>query len=200
MRLGFRQILLPAFAVTWLAGCEANQLYMAAHTVVGINAQVNPELSSGWVLIGYDRSFATLIPRSVQSPTTDDPQAKDAMAALACSSLWVKGIMIRHYTESIATGMLAGLYAAQMALGEPVAPVPRPTALGSLVHYITHAQADNFQPANITFDLLLPLEEATSKQVRDKRERHRLQCDRALAIFDEWWALWSTVHAESTSK
>jgi methylenetetrahydrofolate--tRNA-(uracil-5-)-methyltransferase len=94
---------------------------------------------------------------------------------------------VEGYTESIATGMLAGLYAAQLAHGHPAAAVPRGTALGSLVHYITHAQANDFQPANITFDLLLPLEEPLRKQVRDKRERHRLQCERALALFDAWW-------------
>jgi methylenetetrahydrofolate--tRNA-(uracil-5-)-methyltransferase len=94
---------------------------------------------------------------------------------------------VEGYTESIATGMLAGLYAAQAAHGHPVAAVPRPSALGSLVHYITHARADDFQPANITFDLLLPLEETERKQVRDKRERHRLQCECALAVFDGWW-------------
>ncbi len=65
--------------------------------------------------------------------------------------------------------------------------VPRPSGLGSLVHYITHARADDFQPANITFDLLLPLEETERKQIRDKRERHRVQCERALAVFDAWW-------------
>ncbi len=94
---------------------------------------------------------------------------------------------VEGYTESIATGMLAGLYAAQAAQGQPVAAVPRPTALGSLIHYITHAPAGDFQPANITFDLLLPLEETLRKQIRDKRERHRLQCERALAVFDDWW-------------
>jgi methylenetetrahydrofolate--tRNA-(uracil-5-)-methyltransferase len=73
--------------------------------------------------------------------------------------------------------------------------VPRGTALGSLVHYITHAEAREFQPANITFDLLLPLEEALRKQIRDKRERHRLQCERALALFDAWWLIFSTVRA-----
>jgi methylenetetrahydrofolate--tRNA-(uracil-5-)-methyltransferase len=83
--------------------------------------------------------------------------------------------------------MLAGLYAAQAAHRHLVAAVPRPTALGSLVHYITHARADDFQPANITFDLLLPLEETERKQIRDKRERHRLQCERALTVFDGWW-------------
>ena len=95
---------------------------------------------------------------------------------------------VEGYTESIATGMLAGLYAAQQAQGMIPVPAPRGTALGSLVHYITHAEAKAFQPANITFDLLLPLEESLRKQIRDKRERHRLQCERALGLFADWQA------------
>jgi methylenetetrahydrofolate--tRNA-(uracil-5-)-methyltransferase len=95
---------------------------------------------------------------------------------------------VEGYTESIATGLLAGIYAAAAALGEPITPAPRETAFGSLAHYITHAEAKHFQPANITFDLLLPLDESTRKRIRDKRERHRLQCERALAAFDAWWA------------
>jgi methylenetetrahydrofolate--tRNA-(uracil-5-)-methyltransferase len=102
---------------------------------------------------------------------------------------------VEGYTESIATGMLAGFFAAQMALGELISTAPRPTALGSLVHYITHAEAKSFQPANITFDLLLPLEEALRKKIRDKRERHRLVCELALAHFDKWWESWSPVKA-----
>jgi methylenetetrahydrofolate--tRNA-(uracil-5-)-methyltransferase len=66
-------------------------------------------------------------------------------------------------------------------------PAPRGCALGSLVHYITHADPKDFQPANITFDLLEPLEEETRKKVRDKKERHRLVCERSLAAFDAWW-------------
>jgi methylenetetrahydrofolate--tRNA-(uracil-5-)-methyltransferase len=95
---------------------------------------------------------------------------------------------VEGYTESIASGLLAGLYAASIAQGGEPTPAPRATALGSLVHYITHADAQNFQPANITFDLLEPLEEETRKNVRDKKERHRMQCERALAAFDAWWA------------
>jgi methylenetetrahydrofolate--tRNA-(uracil-5-)-methyltransferase len=83
--------------------------------------------------------------------------------------------------------MLAGIYAAAMARGEDPAPVPRATALGSLVHYITHADPKDFQPANITFDLLEPLEEELRKKVRDKKERHRIVCERSLAAFDAWW-------------
>jgi methylenetetrahydrofolate--tRNA-(uracil-5-)-methyltransferase len=95
---------------------------------------------------------------------------------------------VEGYTESIATGMLAGIYAAAMARGEEPTPAPRGTAMGSLVHYITHAGAKHFQPANITFDLLEPLEEELRKKVRDKKERHRMQCERALGNFDRWLA------------
>ena len=94
---------------------------------------------------------------------------------------------IEGYTESIATGMLAGIYAAALTNGREVMAVPRGTALGSLVHYITHADAKDFQPANITFDLLVPLEEEVRRKVRDKKERHQMVCERALAEFDGWW-------------
>ncbi len=95
---------------------------------------------------------------------------------------------VEGYTESIATGMLAGLYASAMVMGQQPAPVPRQTALGSLVNYITHADPAHFQPANITFDLLLPMAEEERKKIRDKKERHRIQCERALAAFDGWLA------------
>jgi methylenetetrahydrofolate--tRNA-(uracil-5-)-methyltransferase len=95
---------------------------------------------------------------------------------------------VEGYTESIATGLLAGIYAAKLAHGAEPTPAPRSSALGSLVHYITHADAKNFHPANMTFDLLEPLDEELRKKVRDKKERHRLQCERSLAAFDAWWA------------
>ena len=95
---------------------------------------------------------------------------------------------VEGYTESIATGLLAGIYAAAVVRGEEPVAAPRASALGSLVHYITHADPKDFQPANITFDLLEPLEEELRKKVRDKKERHRIVCERALAAFDAWWA------------
>jgi methylenetetrahydrofolate--tRNA-(uracil-5-)-methyltransferase len=54
--------------------------------------------------------------------------------------------------------------------------------LGSLVHYITQADAARFQPANITFDLLPALE----TKIRDRQERHRRQCERALRELEKW--------------
>src|SRR5438445_4494696 len=89
---------------------------------------------------------------------------------------------VEGYVESIATGLMAGVHAsALIANAEPVAP-PRATAFGSLAHYITHADATNFQPANITFDLLPPLEQ----KIRDRQERHRRQCELALREFKRW--------------
>lgn len=93
---------------------------------------------------------------------------------------------VEGYTESIATGMLAGIYAAALAKGDEPVPVPRASALGSLVHYITHADQKDFQPANITFDLLEPLDEETRRKIRDKKERHRMVCERALTALDAW--------------
>ena len=95
---------------------------------------------------------------------------------------------VEGYVESIATGQLAGMYAAALAHGgEPIAP-PRATAFGALVNYICHAEAKNFQPANITFDLLLHLDEDTKRRVRDKKRRHAMVCERALAELDGWLA------------
>jgi methylenetetrahydrofolate--tRNA-(uracil-5-)-methyltransferase len=93
---------------------------------------------------------------------------------------------VEGYTESIASGMLAGRYAAALARGNTPLPAPRPSANGSLTHYITHAEQKKFTPANITFDLLPPLEPELRKKMRDKKERHKLQCDRALAAWNEW--------------
>ena len=94
---------------------------------------------------------------------------------------------VEGYTESIATGMLAGIYASMIVQGEAPSAVPRGTALGSLMHYITRADPKDFQPANITFDLIEPLEEDVRRKIRDKKERHRLQCGRSLGAFDAWW-------------
>jgi len=94
---------------------------------------------------------------------------------------------VEGYTESIATGLLAGVYAASLGRRDVPVPAPRSSALGSLVYYITHADPKHFQPTNMTFDLIEPLEEEVRKKVRDKKERHRLQCERCLGAFDAWW-------------
>jgi methylenetetrahydrofolate--tRNA-(uracil-5-)-methyltransferase len=89
---------------------------------------------------------------------------------------------VEGYVESIATGLIAGITAAALASETSATSPPRASAFGSLIHYITHADARDFQPANITFDLL----PAWEQKIRDKKERHRLQCERALREFDGW--------------
>ncbi|MGA3316307.1 MAG: methylenetetrahydrofolate--tRNA-(uracil(54)-C(5))-methyltransferase (FADH(2)-oxidizing) TrmFO [Candidatus Korobacteraceae bacterium] len=93
---------------------------------------------------------------------------------------------VEGYVESIATGLLAGMQASALALNTEPAPPPRATAFGALVNYICHAEAKHFQPANITFDLLLPLDEATRRRIRDKKQRHAMVCERALAELQGW--------------
>ena len=93
------------------------------------------------------------------------------------------------YTEAMATGFMAGVHAVAAARGEPCIAPPRETALGSLCHYISAADANSYQPANIAFDLLPPLQfepGAEKKRFRDKRLRREEQCRRALAALDPW--------------
>jgi len=94
---------------------------------------------------------------------------------------------VEGYVESIATGLLAGLTASALATGVEPFPAPRASAHGSLTHYICGADPKGFQPANITFDLLEQLDEATKRRVRDKKLRHQMVCERALAAFDGWF-------------
>ena len=84
---------------------------------------------------------------------------------------------------------MAGTHAARLACGEEPVPLPRATALGSLCHYISAAESKSYQPANIAFDLLPPLEpetDAERKRFRDKKQRRAEQCRRAHAALDGW--------------
>jgi len=88
---------------------------------------------------------------------------------------------VEGYVESIATGLMAGIHAADVASGLTPRALPRETALGSLCHYVSGADPANYQPANITFDLLPQLDERTRHKLRrDKQARHALVCERAL--------------------
>jgi methylenetetrahydrofolate--tRNA-(uracil-5-)-methyltransferase len=94
---------------------------------------------------------------------------------------------VEGYVESIATGLMAGVHAAALALGEEPRALPRATALGSLCHYICGADARNYQPANITFDLLPQLNDETRTRLkRDKHARHAEVCRRALEALEEY--------------
>jgi methylenetetrahydrofolate--tRNA-(uracil-5-)-methyltransferase len=93
---------------------------------------------------------------------------------------------VEGYVECISTGLLAGMALAARALDKPFAPPPHSTALGSLVHYITHADPANYQPANISFDLLPPAEDLPRAIMRDRSKRRAWQCERALVDLQDW--------------
>jgi methylenetetrahydrofolate--tRNA-(uracil-5-)-methyltransferase len=99
---------------------------------------------------------------------------------------------VEGYVESIATGLVAGRHAAELALGEAIRPFPRETAIGSLCAYVSGADPRHYQPANITFDLLPALDEATRARLRhDKRARHAEVCRRALEKLDEYRSVYA---------
>jgi methylenetetrahydrofolate--tRNA-(uracil-5-)-methyltransferase len=93
---------------------------------------------------------------------------------------------VEGYVESIATGLLAGLNAFLLCSSrEPVVP-PEHTACGSLLRYITRADPQHFQPANISFGLLPAASEELNKKVRDRRARHLLLAKQACEILERW--------------
>jgi len=94
---------------------------------------------------------------------------------------------VEGYVEAIATGLMAGIHAAALANGETPRPLPRETALGSLCHYISGANPADYQPANITFDLLPQLDEPARLRLRrDKKARHAEVCRRALSALEDF--------------
>jgi methylenetetrahydrofolate--tRNA-(uracil-5-)-methyltransferase len=88
---------------------------------------------------------------------------------------------VEGYVESIATGLIAGRNAAGFSRENQPFSFPPETALGSLCRYVSGAGPARYQPANITFDLLPPLDEETRLRLRkDKRARHAEVCRRAV--------------------
>jgi methylenetetrahydrofolate--tRNA-(uracil-5-)-methyltransferase len=99
---------------------------------------------------------------------------------------------VEGYVESIATGLIAGRHAAELAGGAEIRAFPRETAIGSLCAYVSGADARNYQPANITFDLLPTLDEPTRLRFRhNKKARHAEVCRRALAKLDEYKSVYA---------
>ena len=87
---------------------------------------------------------------------------------------------VEGYVESIATGLMTGIHAAALAVGSEPRPLAPETALGSLCRYVSGADPNRYQPANITFDLLPQLDPETYQRLRhDKPARHAEVCRRA---------------------
>src|SRR5688500_4927055 len=93
---------------------------------------------------------------------------------------------VEGYVESVAMGWIAGINAARQAFGRGLIEAPAATATGALARYVSHADTKNFQPVNITFALLPPLDETARRTVRRKHERRKLQVELALKEWTEW--------------
>jgi methylenetetrahydrofolate--tRNA-(uracil-5-)-methyltransferase len=89
---------------------------------------------------------------------------------------------VEGYTESAASGIIAGLNLGRLLRGdEPVLPPPT-TMIGGLFRYLREAQPDRFQPMNSNFGLLDSLTDA----IRDKQNRKERLVARARADFSDW--------------
>jgi len=90
---------------------------------------------------------------------------------------------IEGYVGNIASGLLAGINIARLINGESPLEMPRVTMLGSLCHYISHADAKDFQPMKANFGIVPPLTDATK---RNKRQRAVAYAERALNSLEEF--------------
>jgi methylenetetrahydrofolate--tRNA-(uracil-5-)-methyltransferase len=99
---------------------------------------------------------------------------------------------VEGYVESAASGLLAGINAARIALGESPIVAPRTTAIGALAHYASHADPAHYDPTNITFGIMPPLD----RPPRAKADRKHALSARALADLDPFLR---EVGAESVS-
>jgi methylenetetrahydrofolate--tRNA-(uracil-5-)-methyltransferase len=90
---------------------------------------------------------------------------------------------VEGYIESAAAGLIAGINAARLAAGQAAAVPPATTALGALLRYITDPERKRFQPMNVNFGLLPPLDARLERKVRKEALARR-----ALADMAEWAA------------
>lgn len=89
---------------------------------------------------------------------------------------------VEGYVESAASGLLAGINAARLDHGQPPIIAPRETAIGALAHYVSHADPSHYQPTNVTFGILAPLQ----ARVRGGRDRKLATSQRALEALAQW--------------
>ncbi|KKO51299.1 FADH(2)-oxidizing methylenetetrahydrofolate--tRNA-(uracil(54)-C(5))-methyltransferase TrmFO [Paenibacillus sp. DMB20] len=89
---------------------------------------------------------------------------------------------VEGYVESAASGLIAGINAALAALGKEGLVFPEESAIGSMAHYITHADPEHFQPMNANFGLLPGL----GRRIRNKKEKNEALANRALEQLREF--------------
>jgi methylenetetrahydrofolate--tRNA-(uracil-5-)-methyltransferase len=93
---------------------------------------------------------------------------------------------VEGYVESSASGLLAGINAAALAKGEPAVVAPRTTAIGALAYYVSHADPRHYQPTNVTFGIIAPLEPEAGARPKKGADRKVAISERALADLARW--------------
>jgi methylenetetrahydrofolate--tRNA-(uracil-5-)-methyltransferase len=93
---------------------------------------------------------------------------------------------VEGYVESISSGLIAGIFAAKSVLNEPCYNLPETTACGSLVHYVSHADWQDFKPTKFTFGLLPEVETNKGRRGGNKKMKKELKATRALESLKAW--------------
>ena len=115
----------------------------------------------------------------LQSPKLLDryyADRRNPMVAFAGQMTGVEG-----YVESAASGFLAAVAMAAKVKGEPIPDFPQETAIGALGLYISDERLENFQPMNVNFSIIKPLEQ----RIRKKAEKNLAIANRSLEIIDK---------------
>ena len=114
----------------------------------------------------------------LQSPKLLDKYYADRRNPLVAFAGQMTGV--EGYVESAASGFLASVAMAAKVLGKELPDFPKETAIGALGLYISDGRIENFQPMNINFSIIAPLEQ----RIRKKAEKNLAIANRSLEIID----------------
>ncbi len=114
----------------------------------------------------------------LQSPKLLDKYYADRRNPLVAFAGQMTGV--EGYVESAASGFLASVAMAAKVLGKEIPDFPKETAIGALGLYISDGRIENFQPMNVNFSIIAPLEQ----RIRKKAEKNLAIANRSLAIID----------------
>ena len=115
----------------------------------------------------------------LQSPKLLDRYYADRRNPLVAFAGQMTGV--EGYVESAASGFLAAVAMAAKVQGREIPDFPRTTAIGALGLYISDESIENFQPMNVNFSIISPLEQ----RIRKKAEKNLAIANRSLAVIDE---------------
>ena len=115
----------------------------------------------------------------LQSPRLLDEYYADRRNPLVAFAGQMTGV--EGYVESTASGYLAAVAMAAKVLNKPLPVFPKETAIGALGLYISNSQIDNFQPMNVNFSIIAPLEQ----RIRKKAEKNLAIANRSIGMIEQ---------------